>query len=76
MIIAERIRSTIESHVILSNDRQLHVTVSIGIAAYPSLATTQPQLIDSADKALYNSKEHGRNRVTIFAPGMASGKKK
>ncbi len=76
LIIAERIRSTIENHIIVSNDRQLRVTVSIGIAAYPSLAANQPQLIDSADKALYNSKEHGRNRVTIFASGMASGKKK
>jgi two-component system, cell cycle response regulator len=76
LIIAERIRSAIENHIIISNDRQLHVTVSIGVAAYPSLATNQPQLIDSADKALYNSKEHGRNRVTIFAPGMSSGKKK
>lgn len=76
LIIAERIRSTIENHVINSNDRQLRVTVSIGVAAYPSLATNQPQLIDSADKALYNSKEHGRNRVTVFAPGMTSGKKK
>jgi diguanylate cyclase (GGDEF)-like protein len=76
LIIAERIRSTIENHIIISNDRQLHVTVSIGVAAYPSLASNQPQLIDSADKALYNSKEHGRNRVTIFTPGMVSGKKK
>ncbi len=75
LIIAERIRSTIENHVIDSNGRQLRVTVSIGIAAFPSLAANQPQLIDSADKALYHSKEHGRNRVTIFASGMASGKK-
>jgi diguanylate cyclase (GGDEF)-like protein len=76
LIIAERIRSAIENHVIISNDRQLRVTVSIGVAAYPSLATNQPQLIDSADKALYNSKEHGRNRVTVYASGMSSGKKK
>lgn len=74
-IIAERIRSTIENHVIVSLDRQLHVEVSIGVASYPSMATTQQQLIDNADKALYYSKEHGRNRVSIFVQGMGGQKR-
>jgi len=74
LFIAERIRTTIEGHVIISLDRKLHVTVSIGVASFPSLSTSQPELIDNADKALYYSKEHGRNRVTIYAHGMG-GKK-
>jgi two-component system cell cycle response regulator len=74
-IIAERIRSTIENHVIISLDRELRVEVSIGVASYPLMATTQQQLIDNADKALYYSKENGRNRVSIYVQGMRSQKK-
>jgi diguanylate cyclase (GGDEF)-like protein len=75
MVIAERIRRTVEQHVIVSLDRQLRVTISLGCATVPSHAETGPALIDSADKALYFSKEHGRNRTTLFTKGMAGEKK-
>jgi diguanylate cyclase (GGDEF)-like protein len=74
--IAERIRQTIENHIIYSLDRQLRVTVSIGVSSAPGIAKTQQELIDSADKALYYSKETGRNRVSIFAAGMSGKDKK
>ena len=74
-IIAERIRTTIENHIIISLDRELRVTVSIGVATFPSMSSTQQQLIDNADKALYFSKESGRNRVSIYFPGLRSKKK-
>lgn len=70
LTVAERIRSTIENHVVVSLGRQLKVTVSIGCATYPLHANSQQALIDIADKALYFSKENGRNRVTIYQPGM------
>ncbi len=73
-IIAERIRSTIEKHIIVSLERQLHVTVSIGVACYPSMASTPQQLIDNADKALYFSKENGRNRISMYIPGIGENK--
>jgi diguanylate cyclase (GGDEF)-like protein len=53
---------------VATEKHQLHVTVSIGCATYPYHAETQQQLIDCADKALYSSKENGRNRVSTFAP--------
>jgi diguanylate cyclase (GGDEF)-like protein len=70
MITAERIRQTIEQHVIRTDSKELHVTVSIGCATFPDLATTQQALIDAADKALYYSKEHGRNRCTLYRRPM------
>lgn len=76
LITAERIRSTIESHVIRSLDKELKVTVSIGCATHPSLAGSQQELIDNADKALYYSKEHGRNQVSLFNQGMKGKEKK
>ena len=74
--IAERIRSTIENHVIHSLDRQLKVTVSIGCASYLATRVSQKELIDRADKALYYSKEHGRNIVSLFSAEMKKAGKK
>lgn len=42
-----------------------HLTVSIGMAQFND-ADTEETLIEHADKALYYSKEHGRNRVTVY----------
>jgi len=70
LLIAERVRSTIENHIIRSLDKELRVTVSIGCASFPSQVSSQQELIDSADKALYYSKEHGRNQVNMYHPSM------
>jgi diguanylate cyclase (GGDEF)-like protein len=69
--IAERIRTTIERHTVHSLNRQLKVTVSIGCASFAASEIAQKDLIDRADKALYYSKEHGRNRVTLYQNSMA-----
>jgi two-component system, cell cycle response regulator len=66
MVTAKRIRRTIETHIVHSLEKELHVTVSLGCALFPQNAQTQQLLIDSADKALYKSKENGRNRATLF----------
>lgn len=42
-----------------------HLTVSIGMA-YFKADDTEETLIECADQALYYSKEHGRNRVTVY----------
>ena len=42
-----------------------HLTVSIGMAYFKD-TDTEETLIERADQALYYSKEHGRNRVTIY----------
>lgn len=41
------------------------VTVSLGVAAYPEVATTHVDLVARADEALYRSKALGRNRVSL-----------
>lgn len=69
-ITAERIRHTIESHVVQSDSGPLKVTVSLGCAVYPETTTEKSELIECADKALYYSKEHGRNQVTVYSKGM------
>jgi diguanylate cyclase (GGDEF)-like protein len=44
---------------------KVRFTVSIGIAHYPSDAETRVELIEKADRALYQAKEQGRDRIII-----------
>jgi len=75
MAIAERIRQTVEAKVIESGKNMLRVTISIGCVTYPTFGTTQQEVIDCADKALYASKKGGRNRVTLYNPSMTVSSK-
>ena len=65
--VAERIRQAIESKVISVYDENLKVTISIGISLFPINALDNLKLIDKADKALYQAKNTGRNRVVLSA---------
>lgn len=40
-----------------------HVTISCGVATFPSHGETPPELIEFADQGLYRAKENGRNQV-------------
>jgi diguanylate cyclase (GGDEF)-like protein len=53
-------------------ERPLSVTVSVGVAVYPSDGLTPADLIARADMALYWAKKHGKNRVAM-ADEVASG---
>lgn len=66
IIVADRIRSTLETADIDYKGELLHVTISAGLATLePSEeALSSEEFIEIADKALYFSKETGRNKVT------------
>jgi diguanylate cyclase (GGDEF)-like protein len=71
--IAERIRQTVAELVINSESAEFSVTLSIGVAqlVFKELAEKETQvqtincLLQKADEALYQSKENGRNQVTL-----------
>ena len=50
--------------------RDLHVTASLGIAAYPDDGADGEALTRRADMAMYHAKDHGRNRFQFFTPAM------
>jgi diguanylate cyclase (GGDEF)-like protein len=66
-VLAERIRAAVENLQIPNENQVLRVTVSIGSATCPNDAGTKQELIDNADKAMYFSKQGGRNRVSYFS---------
>jgi diguanylate cyclase (GGDEF)-like protein len=61
-VVAEKIREAIASEPFL---RDVHVTVSIGVAAYPYDGETSDELLRVADAALYEAKRSGRDRVVL-----------
>lgn len=63
---AEHFRTEFAQIRIPHDMKELSITVSMGIAAYPVHATAAEDLINKADLALYKSKHNGRNRVTIW----------
>jgi diguanylate cyclase (GGDEF)-like protein len=60
---AERIRAAVAFRRLSLGKADTHVTVSIGVAEFPTDGTTVDAIIDSADRALYLAKQRGRNRV-------------
>jgi len=67
--LAEDIRKQIESLDILheASDVTRHITVSIGVAGVlPDSKISAEELLGQADLALYQAKNKGRNRVSIY----------
>ena len=61
---AEALREEIAQTELRFNDELLGViTISIGVSAYPQHGEQKTALIKSADEALYQAKQSGRNRV-------------
>ncbi len=64
MFFAERLRKNVEAMSVEFNQQLLKVTVSIGVAEYREEMAEYRDWIEAADKALYQSKAAGRNRIT------------
>ena len=62
--LAERIRAAVAAEPFVFQGQRTSVTMSFGVAAFPKDATSQTQLIRTADERLYASKRNGRNQVT------------
>lgn len=61
---AEKICERVSSNKFkLQGDKEVSVTISLGVSTYPHDGQTPSELIEAADKRLYNAKNNGRNQV-------------
>ena len=62
---AERIRKAIEDTEVTVDGETIKTTISIGVATIKDGIDSETALISEADKALYEAKKAGRNRVVL-----------
>nr|WP_281419751.1 GGDEF domain-containing protein [Evansella tamaricis] len=64
--VGEKLRTIIEGTSFeLSDGTIIHITVSVGVANYPTTTADPDNLLVDADKALYKAKKAGRNMVIV-----------
>jgi len=61
-------RETLAGSTLLIDGQRLRITLSAGVAAYPDHGQLPGELLAAADKALYQAKSRGRNRVEVAQP--------
>jgi diguanylate cyclase (GGDEF)-like protein len=70
-IVARRLHRLIRETVWLKeDDLDIHITASLGVAAYPTDAKTKIELLHMADEAMYNVKNSTRDAVAIAKQGF------
>ncbi|MGZ4958697.1 MAG: sensor domain-containing diguanylate cyclase [Methylomonas sp.] len=62
---ADLVRQNFSALCFTFGDTQVGSTLSIGVSVYPDHGTTADELIGSADQALYEAKQTGRNKVCL-----------
>ena len=78
LVAAERVRRSVEGHLFSihtfqsTQNAEFHITISIGIAAFPDDAKDPIQLVEMADTALYRAKRNGRNTICAYRPSIAA----
>jgi two-component system, cell cycle response regulator len=61
---AERICASIADEPFMVNGKRIPLTASLGVTSHiPTSPEYVTQLVRTADQALYNAKDNGRNRV-------------
>ena len=69
---AEDVRASARKLEVKHLDTPLgQVTISLGVAVYPTHGATWQEVLASADAALYKAKQDGRDRVVVYSPEQA-----
>jgi diguanylate cyclase len=67
--IAGRIKEKVQNTLLEVEHKKVHLTLSMGVASYDGHTDYRSEyLISEADHALYESKNNGRNQITVFDP--------
>lgn len=72
LTVAERLRKAVEGEDFYPNNgKRVQVTISVGVTEF-SRNERKSEFVHRADKAMYLSKEKGRNRVSVLSPDQNS----
>lgn len=79
LVAGERVRRAVEQHQFSAGGQGIgeagqsfHLTISVGVAAFPDDASDPIRLVELADSALYRAKRSGRNLVCAYRPSLAA----
>ncbi|SHK15504.1 diguanylate cyclase [Paramaledivibacter caminithermalis] len=72
LVVCEKLRKIIEDSKLMGT--RMDLTLSFGISSFPVHGTSEEELIEKADQALYKSKKSGRNRTTIWNENIGYNK--
>jgi diguanylate cyclase (GGDEF)-like protein/PAS domain S-box-containing protein len=67
LILAERLRKRIEALTIQYEDMLIEFNISLGVSELNQSIKSYKDWIETADQALYFSKENGRNQTTVYS---------
>lgn len=70
--LADTMRRAVESTPVTWRDEQFSLTISLGVCISASRDASVTSLLSRADKALYEAKDRGRNRVHVAAVADAA----
>jgi two-component system cell cycle response regulator len=68
-VLGRRLRALIEASIFEYGGKRIPITVSVGVASCVKTADAGSQLVSDADRALYEAKNAGRNRVVSRTSG-------
>ncbi len=66
---AEEMLVSLREHSVSLGEQPIQLSASIGVVTFDGRTSTVPEVIADAEQAMYQSKESGRDRVTMVAPG-------
>jgi diguanylate cyclase (GGDEF)-like protein len=67
LVVAQRIVDNIADYPYSMNGESVQMTISGGMSLYPTHSENMKDLIDLADKAMYNAKQVGGNQIKIHS---------
>ena len=66
--VAERLRSETQDQRFFIHQKEMKITLSIGVATFPEHGSDKKTILQMADNAMYSGKKQGRNSVFIAEP--------
>lgn len=70
--VADRVGEAVAATPFAARGERVAVSVSVGVASYPSDGADPREILDKADQAMYRSKEQGRKPATLISASQES----